>query len=155
MLIALGVNKYFVNMFRVVDCVVGCASFVSLLFKFITAVSKFDSNASDVSNTIKILRILRILRPLKMMKFLPSVMYQGKVLPSIYDLLLNIIIPALTLVVFALVTNALIGQSLQYRCVPSSNDDTLHENVVDNEYYKIYGIDYFYSQYNSMYCGSK
>ena len=154
MLIALGVNKYFVTMFRAVDCVVGCASFVSLLFKFITAVSKFDSDASNVSNTIKILRILRILRPLKMMKFLPSVVYQGKVLPSIYDLLLNIIIPLLTLVVFALTTNSLVGASMQYRCVPISNGD-LHDNVLDNEYYKIYGIDYFYSQYNSVYCGSR
>lgn len=71
-------------------------------------------------------------------------------LPQVYDLILNVVIPIASLIVYSLLSYGLVGSALQFRCVPI---DLLNPNVATNPYYQAYGMDYFYSEYNNLFCG--
>lgn len=153
MLLGLGFNNYFVGVFATLESAVAMASLMSIIFLIIrTADPNFNG---EVAGVFKIVRIARILRPLKMLKFMPSLTYQGSVLPSIFDLLLNIIIPLLFLVCFALVAHSIVGDAMTFRCVPKTDEDgNVFPSVEENVYYQEFGIDYFYSESNAIYCGA-
>jgi hypothetical protein len=95
---------------------------------------------------------MRIIRVVKVVQFLPRLTFDGSVLPQTYDLVLNLVFPSTAMLGFSLLAHLLIGDKLKYRCVPV---DFNSDNVLNNEYYQDYGVNYFKSQYNVEFCGHK
>ena len=111
------------------------------------------SGATGLVKVLRILRVMRIIRVVKLVQFLPRLTFDGSVLPQTYDLVLNLIFPCTAMIGFALLSHVVVGESLKYRCVPT--DFNSSSSVLSNVYYKDYGVEYFYSQYNVMFCGYK
>jgi hypothetical protein len=111
------------------------------------------SGATGLVKVLRILRVMRIIRVVKLVQFLPRLTFDGSVLPQTYDLVLNLIFPCTAMIGFALLSHVVVGESLKYRCVPM--DFNSSSSVLSNVYYKDYGVEYFYSQYNVMFCGYK
>ncbi len=99
---------------------------------------------------MQLIRVISIMRPLSVLKVLPSMSGHDAMLSATYDLVLNVVIPLAALVVFCLLSFGLVGGALQYHCVPV---DFTAPEVTSNPYYQAYGEDYFYSEYNTQFCG--
>lgn len=151
-LIALGIQKYFLDSLRILDAFVSMGSLFEIIL-FIVQYAQANntrSSASGIVQVVRTLRVLRLVRLVKVIQFLPRLTFDGSVLPQTYDLFLIFVFPATSLVGFALLSFVIIGTAIQYRCVPY---DLESPNVINNVYYQDYGINYFFSQYNVMFCG--
>ena len=95
---------------------------------------------------------MRIIRLVKLVQFLPRLTFDGTILPQTYDLILNLVFPCTAMIGFSLLSHLVIGDSLQYRCVPSNFNGT---NVLNDALYQEYGVNFYYSEYNVAFCGHK
>jgi len=111
--------------------------------------------STSLTDTINTVQILRALRPLKSLTLLPSLMtYLEACFKVFYKIIATVMVLLMVLMVLAIVAWYLIGDALLYRCVP--NLDYLTNptpSVMDNPYYNIVGIDFYYSRYNLNFCG--
>lgn len=120
-----------------------------MLYMYVWAIS----GATGLVKVLRILRVMRIIRVVKLVQFLPRLTFDGTVLPQTYDLVLNLIFPLTAMIGFALLSHVAVGESLKYRCVPTNFNST--SSLYSNVYYQDYGVQYFYSEYNVMFCGYK
>jgi hypothetical protein len=93
---------------------------------------------------------LSIARPFGGLKLLPAASGTAVLLPAIYDLVLNVVIPLAALITYCIMSYGLVGNALQFRCVPV---DETAPMVTSNSYYQEYGMTYFLSEYNTEFCG--
>lgn len=100
--------------------------------------------------------MLSLLRPVFALKLLPSSGLDNRadaaLLLSLGDLVLNVLMPMAALVAFCLLSFGLVGQALQQRCVP---EDITSATVQADARFAAYGEEYFYSEYNTLFCGEK
>ena len=94
------------------------------------------------------------------MKFIPALLtYVEALIKSGEDFWVNVMVLIVITVMFSFVSTSLIGDKLQFRCVPTNFTNV---NVTNNTYYIHYdkyfaeegslNVSYFTSIYNSNYC---
>jgi hypothetical protein len=96
-------------------------------------------------NTVIITHPLRLLGALK---YIPTLPNQARGTSFIFELLLNLAVPCVFMLAFALGTYNLIWNDLAYRCVPIDS-----ELRSFNPAQRALGIDYFKTEYNTDFCG--
>lgn len=84
-------------------------------------------------------------------KALPSLGGNRALVDSAGELLVHFTVPFIVMTAFALGMYVWVDDALHYRCVPT---DFTSSNVLDNEYYSIYGYKFFWTPYNNAYCGA-
>jgi hypothetical protein len=99
--------------------------------------------------------VLRIVKLGVITKFFPPVSGKSSLTQSAMELLLNIAVPFIMMLTFAIITHLWVNDNLQYRCVPDPTSATAIEEIEADKYYQLYKEVFFYTRFNNRFCGEK